>query len=170
MNNVNHWLALLQPTDMRQNLASLKQTTIRRGCMSSKYANKDDYGEPVLSKKAIIRALYDRGDDIESITKSVGSSWRYVVIVLNNEGIRIRDRHKYSTKRRPVDQLALDGSHIATFPSMSKAGKALEIAVASICNVCHGSQKTAGGYRFRFHDAASKKAIPNNNNKEQTNA
>ncbi|MBK7352659.1 MAG: hypothetical protein IPJ05_02710 [Nitrosomonas sp.] len=126
MNANNHWMVLLNPTDIVKNLPSLKQATIRSGCMSSRYWKYDKNGESDCPK-----------------------------MCLNAAGIRLRRKRKTSTRRRPVDQLALDGSYIATYRSMSSAAKALGIKQASISNVCHGKQGKTGGYTFQFHDASS---------------
>ena len=156
MNANNHWMVLLNPTDIVKNLPSLRQSIPVR-CGLSMVNGKNHSKPSHLSKRALIIAEFDRGADIKTITEIVGTSWKYVINCLNNEGLRVRPLRKGSTKRRPVDQLALDGSYIATFPSISKAGKALGIEAACINNVCHERQRKAGGYRFRFHDAASNK-------------
>lgn len=52
------------------------------------------------------------------------------------------------SKRKPVEQLDLDGNVITIFPSMKHAS---HIALPdSIGKCCHGRQLTAGGYKWRF--------------------
>lgn len=39
---------------------------------------------------------------------------------------------------------------IAEFSSIASASKATKIASSTICNVCNGKGKTAGGYKWKY--------------------
>ena len=51
---------------------------------------------------------------------------------------------------RSVDQFSLDGEYIATYENCTAAGKAIGHNFKSINDCCHGRQKTAYGYMWKF--------------------
>lgn len=52
---------------------------------------------------------------------------------------------------KPVIQISkIDGTEIKEYPSQTAAGKGLGIRVTMISNVCRGTRKTAGGYKWKF--------------------
>lgn len=65
---------------------------------------------------------------------------------LKNKSIEIKPY------RREVIQLSLEGEYLNTYPSIKKAGEALNIDPKGISNVCKGKPKykTAGGFKWKF--------------------
>lgn len=59
-------------------------------------------------------------------------------------------KEKYS--KGPIHQYSLDGTLIATFPTLRDAAKVLPYARSSIACACNGSRKTLGGYIWRYAD------------------
>lgn len=57
-------------------------------------------------------------------------------------------KEKYS--KGPIHQYSLDGTLIATFPTLRDAAKVLPYARSSIACACNGSRKTLGGYIWRY--------------------
>ena len=53
-------------------------------------------------------------------------------------------------RKRPVEQLTMDGQFVARFDSVTEAAEAVGTSVAHIWNVCDGRQKSSCGYRWRF--------------------
>lgn len=49
-----------------------------------------------------------------------------------------------------IVQMTLENNPIKVFSSMSEAGRALNISVSNICNVCKGKLKQTGGYKFKY--------------------
>lgn len=74
----------------------------------------------------------------------------------NLEWCTVLYNNRYGTKRekiskrhsRRIEQLTLDGQHIAYFDSARQAGKMLGMFESSIRNVVRGKQKSAHGYRW----------------------
>jgi hypothetical protein len=53
-------------------------------------------------------------------------------------------------KRKYVEQLDEQSNIIATFRSQAEAAKKLSISIHAIGHACRGTQKAAGGFKFRF--------------------
>ena len=68
----------------------------------------------------------------------------------NNYGTRIQRVSK--ALGIPVDQYSLNGEFIKTWDSANEASKKLSIYSASITRVCKGENKTAGGYKWQYHE------------------
>lgn len=57
------------------------------------------------------------------------------------------NHHKLS---KPVLQFLKSGVLIAKYPSVSEAARQTGVCLMSICGVCAGKRKTAGGYVWRY--------------------
>lgn len=55
-----------------------------------------------------------------------------------------------SKKRKPIEQLTIDGRHVAYFNSLVEATETNGMRRFGIINVCKGRQKTAYGYQWRY--------------------
>ena len=53
-------------------------------------------------------------------------------------------------RKRPVEQLTMQGQFVARFDSVTEAAEAVGTSVAHIWNVCDGRQKSSCGYRWRY--------------------
>lgn len=53
---------------------------------------------------------------------------------------------------KAVEQLDLQGNHIAFFESISEAARATNCHKAVISKVCKGQAQTSGGYKWRFKE------------------
>ena len=53
-------------------------------------------------------------------------------------------------RKRPVEQLTMDGQFVARFDSVTEAAEAVGASVAHIWNTCDGRQKSSCGYRWRY--------------------
>lgn len=72
----------------------------------------------------------------------------------NKKGIEekksIGVEHMNKSTRKAVKQFAMDGKFIATYESLSDAGRAVGTSTASICECCKGVRKTAKGFRWIY--------------------
>jgi hypothetical protein len=67
----------------------------------------------------------------------------------------------YTHKQKRVNQISLDGQHLATYNSILKASKMTNGSFSAIGNVVRGVTKTSGGFRWEFaNDPAC--TIPSN--------
>jgi len=57
-------------------------------------------------------------------------------------------RKLIAQQNKPIVQLSLNGDVIAEYPSVKAAGEAT--GAKHISGACHGTRKTAGGFRWRF--------------------
>ena len=55
-------------------------------------------------------------------------------------------------KTREVEQLSINGEHIAYFKSLSEASKATGADKSLIMRVCKGMKKTAGGFIWKYNN------------------
>ena len=69
--------------------------------------------------------------------------------VSNREWMTRGDNCRYSNDM-PVLQFDRLGNLVSRFPSLKEAGRQTGIAAQSICSVCNGRRKTAGGYGWQF--------------------
>ena len=53
-------------------------------------------------------------------------------------------------KKRPVEQLSLDGEVIRQYPSLSEASRAVGQHESNICRAINGARQTCAGFRWRF--------------------
>lgn len=58
----------------------------------------------------------------------------------------------HAGNQKPVDQLDMDGNHIASFPSIRIAGRECGVPENGIGLCCRGVNKTSGGYKWRFSE------------------
>lgn len=65
---------------------------------------------------------------------------------------RISESHKGKTSpnRKKVSQYDLNGNYIQTFNSLKEAQEKTNIAKSSICTVCKGLRKQAGGFIWKY--------------------
>lgn len=62
----------------------------------------------------------------------------------------IYDPKNLTCKRKPVLQMALDGTPINIYESATKAAKDLKLQSSLITACCNGKRKSTGGYRWAF--------------------
>ena len=60
---------------------------------------------------------------------------------------------KLRTNHTPVDQLSLDGAFMQAFPSIAQASRETGAHPVSVCQVCTGTRKTAGGYKWKYKES-----------------
>lgn len=67
----------------------------------------------------------------------------------------IKSAHKIAhlKRRRPVEQLTLEGDRIATFISAREAASVVGVHENNVSRVCRGERKATAGYRFRYLDS-----------------
>ena len=64
---------------------------------------------------------------------------------------RIGNAHRNNTRTsRPVEQLTLDGQHIATYPSISEAERQTRVPRGCIHATCNGVCHQSKGYKWRY--------------------
>ena len=63
---------------------------------------------------------------------------------------RIRKNNKWSS--REVWQTDLNGNEIKLFPSISEAGRVLEIKHSNVVAICKGRQNSARGFKFKYNN------------------
>ena len=54
--------------------------------------------------------------------------------------------------QKEINQYDLQGKLVNTYPSLAEAEKMTGIRKSTICSVCKGKGKTAGGYRWSYAD------------------
>lgn len=107
----------------------------------------------------ISRAAKWSVDDVhDGVSKSGGFQWRYYDDVGEADSIR---RYKpYKTKnQRQVVQFDLDWNVIAIYESLADAGRALDVAAASVWKACSGKKKRICDSYWRYLDDC-RDAIP----------
>ena len=122
-------------------------------------------------------AVYQLDDDGEVIAcyhsvreagRQVGTSYTHIVECCNKERHRAKGyfwqtvadytangfSHKpFQLGVRPnkkVHQYTLEGNYVATYESLTEAGKAVDRSASSISCCCRGVTKTAGGYIWKY--------------------
>lgn len=63
-----------------------------------------------------------------------------------------RNKRVAETKGKVVVQYTTGGFFMAEYPSIMEAGRVTGIAQSSICQVCRGKRKTAGGYIWCYEE------------------
>ena len=82
----------------------------------------------------------NRAENLEWVTSSENQKHKY-------------KNHDFKTSNRPVVQMDLNGNEIQIFKSIAAATQAVGLKSRSgIDGVCHGTRKTAGGYKWKFLD------------------
>lgn len=84
----------------------------------------------------------------ENKQNNLPSNLEWCTVLYNNRYGTTRERLSRLHSRR-IEQLTLDGQHIAYFDSARQASKMLGIHESHIRCVVRGEQKTAHGYRWR---------------------
>ena len=79
-----------------------------------------------------------------------GFRWRYVEKTDNLTYFTEPFEPKNLKKDRMLEQLTIDGQHVAYYRTLTEACKAIGAKKSSICNSCRGLNKTAYGYRWRY--------------------
>mmetsp|Transcript_17504 Transcript_17504/g.43015 ORF Transcript_17504/g.43015 Transcript_17504/m.43015 type:complete len:768 (-) Transcript_17504:777-3080(-) len=141
--------------------------TIERHCLAHiEYEWKNDQGQKPIeqldSKTGEILNTFDSiADAARSIPNGVGSRISLVLVGTYKSSHGYFWRYKGSTAlprkkkgRQKINQLCLKtGRVIATFDTISDAGKAVGITTPGISYCCHGRNgaKSAGGFGWRFH-------------------
>jgi hypothetical protein len=87
----------------------------------------------------------------ENITNNRADNLEYLNVVDNIRYGTAISRRRLS-QRKPVEQLTMDGKHIAYFDGIIDASIATGAPREQIGKVCHGRKKSAGGYRWRFKE------------------
>lgn len=101
---------------------------------------------------------YER--DISRVAKSkttrsssvYGFRWRYVEKTDNLTYCTEPFVPKNLKSDRRLEQLTMDGQHVAYYSTLTEACKALEAKKSAICNACRGVTKYSYGYRWRYVD------------------
>lgn len=67
----------------------------------------------------------------------------------------VKSAHKVAQlkRRRPVEQLTLEGERIATFASAREAASVVGIHENNVSRVCRGERNATAGYKFRYLDS-----------------
>lgn len=98
-----------------------------------------------MHKRTIQRCLHNK----QGFNSAYGYRWRFVDI---DDSATFDIEHSqvvYSKKNTTIEQLTLDGQHVAYFPSMTQAAKAVSCTLQNIYRAVHKSQ-AAKGYRWRY--------------------
>ena len=85
----------------------------------------------------------NRADNLEWVTQKEN----------NNHGTGIARRKKHP---KQVVQMSLTGEVIRTFPSLKEAAKATNCHPTRIGHCCHGREKTAAGFKWKFINPINK--------------
>ena len=64
----------------------------------------------------------------------------------------VENRMKNEGGRKPVSCYKLDGTFVAAYESGTHAEQVTGINKSHISRVCHGKQKTTGGFKWEFTD------------------
>ena len=99
---------------------------------------------------------YER--DISRVAKSkttrcssvYGFRWRYVEKTDNLTFCTEPFKPKNLKSDRRLEQMTLDGQHVAYYNTLTDACKALGAKKSAICNACRGVTKYSYGYRWRY--------------------
>ncbi len=87
----------------------------------------------------------------ECKTNNHADNLEWCSILYNNKyGERLDKVAKALSK--PVEQLSIDGEHIAFFPSVATAARKLNVKTHHIYSVLSGNRKTAYRYKWRYVD------------------
>ena len=85
----------------------------------------------------------------ECKTNNHADNLEWCSILYNNKyGTRLDKVAKARSK--PVEQLSIEGEHIAFFPSAAAAARKLNVKPNHICRVTRGNRKKAYGYKWRY--------------------
>lgn len=53
-------------------------------------------------------------------------------------------------KKRPVEQLSMEGVVLQQFPSLKAASRSIGQHESNLCRAINGARKTCGGFRWRY--------------------
>jgi|LFRM01.2.fsa_nt_gb group I intron endonuclease len=77
-----------------------------------------------------------------------------------SQSLKGRKKH-YIARKAPVEQINKEtGEVIKVYDTTKEAALAVGITPSNITSVCRGRQKTAGGYKWRYHHLSSVETIP----------
>ena len=109
---------------------------------------KDICRKSNMCRHTIQRCLHGR----KRYKSAYGYRWRYAD-VSKDEVQFATDTSLIQYKKRDttIEQLTMDGQHVAYFPSMNQAAKAVSCAIRNIHRAVHKCQ-AAKGYKWRFVD------------------
>ena len=80
-----------------------------------------------------------------------GYRWRFIDKIDDKSLLVTEPFEPKNLKRdRRVEQLTLDGQHVAFYKTLTEAVRKTGANKVSICSVCNGRYKTAMGYRWRY--------------------
>lgn len=134
-----------------------KQHAIKNGLYDNKFKpiyqfDKDKKlvrvykGVVEATEKGMKQATLYEGLRTEPAKLVKGYYWRY-----NNAPFVAEEKRKYGgSRRKPVEQLTLEGQFIATFPSAAEASRQTGVPRPNISKAALGTIGSAGGYKWNF--------------------
>lgn len=136
------------------------------GCVLSQKIDRRGYCVVNLSRKGkftgcrvhrlVAEAFIPNPDNLPLInhkdeckTNNHADNLEWCSILYNNKyGTRLDKVAKARSK--PVEQLSIEGEHVAFFPSVDAAARKLNVRPNHLSSVLTGNKKSAYGYRWRF--------------------
>lgn len=89
----------------------------------------------------------------KKITTAYGYLWKYANDNTSIEELVNNANNKLHHRNRKVDQYDLNDNYIKTFNTLREAQNSIGCkSMSSIVNACTGRSKTAGGYKWKYHD------------------
>ena len=111
-----------------------------------------------LVHRLVAKAFIHNPDNLETvnhkdedITNNRADNLEYLSVVDNIRYGTAIERRRIS-QRKPVEQLTMDGKHVAYYDGIIDASIATGAPRELIGKVCHGRKKSAGGYRWKFKE------------------
>jgi len=127
---------------------------IRERCFNSNNNRYKNYGGRGIT-------ICDTWSDYKTFEQwCLANGWQHGLTIdrIDNDGnyesgncqvmTRIENCRKGTSKS--TNQFNLIGNFITNYPSVSEASRQTKIHISSICDVCNGKRKTAGGYRWKY--------------------
>lgn len=148
VNQTNNWLVAIGIQDARSIINTEREPTYI-------HAHKSDGCGVDEIDEQDIQDMYRDGCNENQIAYEHDLSITHVRYILFKHGLieSIPKKRSVGRTKRPVIQMAKDGSFIALHESIKKASIVTGVTLTNIAFVCGGKRGHAGGFKWSYADA-----------------